>query len=228
MDWFDREQLTATLKAAHIRIDEETISKTQSWLFTTLLTYQTRRDGYDIGRSKPSKELIKLDEALRNWINSPTWRAEARIIAPGHAFHAIAALKSLSSSISDTLSLLKSVKKRTRQEDLETDLARDLYWGYCELSGRKELSDDGPAIKFIKNLLLILDVPFPENCRRRLQQSIARNKSRRPIEIEGMAWINPIEILRGGLIINSQVLMDWKNSIANPEEFFQLENNDRK
>jgi hypothetical protein len=219
----DRELLVTALEAVGIRADEETMSKVECWLNLILFVYQTRKNGFDLGRSKPSKELKNLDKALREWINYDRWRWEASLLARGSSSPtpsaAAAAVESFSTSISDVILLFESVRKPTRQEDLETDLARDLYWGYTELSGQKGLSDDGPAIRFIKSFFSILNVAVPEDFRRRLEQSIARNKSRVPIEIEGMKWLDPIEVLRGRVIKP----VTWKNIIEKPEGIFHLE-----
>jgi hypothetical protein len=149
----------------------------------------------DIGRSKASHELKKLDKAFREWLISDAGYWEAYLLSRGNGL-TLSSIESLSNAISETILMLESVRTQTRQEDLETDLARDLYWGYAELSGKKGLWDNCPAIKFIRCCLSILNVEVPEDFRRRLEQSIARNKSRVPIEIKGMDWFDPIEILR--------------------------------
>jgi hypothetical protein len=220
---FDPELLVTALETAGIRADKETVSKVECWLNLVSFVYKSRKNGFDLGRSKPSKQLLNLDKALREWIASDRWRCEANLLAIGNSAltpsAVAAAVESFSTSISDAILLSESRRKRTRQEDLETDLARDLYWGYAELSGQKGISDDGPAIRFVKSFFSILHVAIPEDFRRRLEQSIARNKSRVPVEIEGMKWLDPIEALRGRVI--KPVI--WKDIVEKPEEIFHLE-----
>jgi hypothetical protein len=187
--------LVTALESVDIRADEEAISRVECWLRVLLFNYHSRKHGLDIGRSKPSNELKKLDKGFREWLNSDARYWEANLLSRGNGF-TLSSIESLSNTISKTILMLESVRNQTRQEDLETDLARDLYRGYVELSGKKGLWDNCPAIKFIRCCLSILNVEIVEDFRRRLEQSIARNKSRVPIEIKGMGWFDPIEILR--------------------------------
>jgi hypothetical protein len=61
---------------------------------------------------------------------------------------------------------------------VETAFFIDLYEKYAELSGKRGLSDDGPAIRFIAECASILDMPVPQGLRRRIQQAIvARGKN---------------------------------------------------
>ena len=114
----DRERLVSALEAINIGHDEETISRVKYWLDLLLFAYQTRKNGFDIARSKPSKEFIKLNEALSDWINSDKWRWEAQLLAarsgPIFPYQAIIAVESFAILVSDTIKSFESKIKPTR------------------------------------------------------------------------------------------------------------------
>jgi hypothetical protein len=162
VSWFNRERVATALRAGKISADEGTISELDRWLYILQQVYRlpSRRrrppPGYKyittIRCNGPSKELKKLDKALREWINADfeSKEMEADVLDSFNLTGAasIEWLSVLSMSISNTITWLESLTTNIRQQQaLETAFFIDLYEKYAELSGKRELSDDGPAIR---------------------------------------------------------------------------------
>ena len=199
MSWFNREQLETALKAGRISADENTISHFDKWLYVTeqvfRLPSQRRRLTPGLKLLKtirfngPSKELKNLDKALRAWIfadfESKEMETDLLTTLSVTGYASIGSLSMLSVSISNTITCLNhqyDQQQKLGSQAVETDLFVGLYKKYCAMSGKKGLSDNGPAIRFIAECASILDIEIPRGLRRRIQQAIvAREKNtRRP------------------------------------------------
>jgi hypothetical protein len=202
MTWFNREQLETALKAGRISAAENTISHFDKWLYATEQVFRLpsqrrrlpqHRPGLKflktIRFNGPSKELKNLDKALRAWVfaNFESKEMETDLLetlsVTGNS--TIGSLSILSISISNTITCLERYYKQQSNlssQAAETALFVGMYKKYCELSGKKGLSDNGPAIRFIAESASILDIEIPRGLRRRIQQAIvAREKNtRRP------------------------------------------------
>jgi hypothetical protein len=206
-----RERLAAALKAGRIPADEDTISRVDLWLFSLFFAYRVLKKGYEIGFAKPSRELKNVCKALREWINSDSGNWEAHMIKTEYGYK-MSSVDEFLESAEKLVGLLESEKKRVRQENLETYLFFELYRGYIELSGKKGLSDDGPAIRFVTKCASIVNVAVPRGLRRRIQLAIARHEYRARVvsprnsdeaqdKPQETAWVHsnvwrPIDILR--------------------------------
>jgi hypothetical protein len=178
---FNRKRLTTALTASGISADEETISKVDAWLYRLILKYSLAERGY-IGierRPKPSRELKNLNKAFQDWLDSENREFEEGL------FQSFGPLKLTQSptvmiaivyrTISETVTYLEAAERNPRRtESLETSFFIELYNGYVELSGKKGLSDNGPAIRFITECASMLGVVVPQAIRRRIQ--IAMNR----------------------------------------------------
>jgi hypothetical protein len=198
MTWFNREQLETALKAGRISADKNTISHFDKWLYVTEQVFRlpSRRRRLTPGLkflktirfNGPSKELKNLDKALRAWIFADFESKEMEtdfletLSVTGNA--SIGSLSMLSISISNTITCLDRYNQQSSlsRHTVETELFVGLYKKYCEMSEKKGLSDNGPAIRFIAECASILDIEIPRGLRRRIQQAIvAREKNtRRP------------------------------------------------
>jgi hypothetical protein len=126
MSRFNREELETAQNTARISIDEETISHLDVYLFVLTQVYalparvQHLPPGWRLlkveGSHGPSKELKRLDKALRDWIYSDHQRqeSEADIIGSfnGPGFHSISPSSLLQSP-------MRYFGKKMQQETLD-------------------------------------------------------------------------------------------------------------
>jgi hypothetical protein len=221
MSWFNREELKIALNTARVSIDEETISHLDVWLYVLTQVYAlpARRQHLPPGwrvlkveeANGPSKELKKLDKALRDWIYSEykSKEREMDIIqgfnVTGFPFY----FSLLSVAISHAISWEENAAAGNikRKEAIETSVLIDLYKKYSELSGKRGLSDEGPALRFIKKCTSILGMEVrQQGLRRRIQQAIlARQKKAtygpRPRDL--LALLETISFFSGGVVIRA-------------------------
>jgi hypothetical protein len=73
--------------------------------------------------------------------------------------------------------LLEADRPHARRSGAETYLFRRLYEDYCELSGRRTLSEKGPPIRFVKECaeMIVPGIVVPKGLRQRLEYAIAPN-----------------------------------------------------
>jgi len=161
LDWFK-----ATLIGAGVAIDDIAEEQINVWLTGVLLVWIEYRAGQDVFEmlARPSKELLELNAALGKWLNSPDGSYEQMLLH--HLIDQRVPVKKPKSKIiyleqttmaaelfnasTELIESLEARKKKTRGESAETRLQLELYYLYMDVTGRKRLSDTGPARQFVK------------------------------------------------------------------------------
>jgi hypothetical protein len=163
LDWFK-----ATLIGTGVAVDGVAEEQINVWLTLLLLVwieYSAGQDVFDKGfATGPSKELLELNAALGKWLNSPDGFYEQILLHP--LIDQRVPVKKPKSKIiyleqtsmaaelfnasTELIESLEARKKKTRGESAETRLQLELYYLYMDVTGRKRLSDTGPARQFVK------------------------------------------------------------------------------
>ena len=189
MTWFDRQQVAAALEAGKISADEDAISHLDKWLYICEHLYRlpSRRrhppTGYryieTVRCGGPSKEIKKLHKARHAWLNSENDEVEVALLYGSNPSF-LYSLSATYMSVSKAITWLELAAKNHEQQ-VTTAFFIALYKKWGDLSGKRGLSDGGPAIRFMARCASIVDVPVPKGLRRRVQQAmVARDKRIQP------------------------------------------------
>jgi hypothetical protein len=175
MDGYNRQQLETALKAGKISTDEDTINKLDRSLFVLGITY-LNAFGYinTIALPAPSRELKDLNKAVKKFLASENVEFELNLLPKPISMEL---LSTIFRSISQYVSWRDFwARNRWPKSRRETEVLIGLYETYVELSGRRGLSDNGPAIRFMTECASILGMAIPQGMRRRVQIAIKAGK----------------------------------------------------
>jgi hypothetical protein len=184
---FDRERLAAALVKAKIDASEKNIKALDRFLNVRQLIYLIEKNQ---PLAMPSKELVNLHCALRDWLKYCIQGSSKR--DPGFLFnHEIELVTDggdeakhqtilwFFSAVTEAIEYLEKTAPGVRQPAPATKLFRGLYDGYCQLNGGSSMSDTGPSIRFVIECAKIIDpeITIPLGLRQRIQASSPNRSS---------------------------------------------------
>jgi len=160
LNWFK-----ATLIEAGVTVDGIGEEQVKAWYCRLHRIWQDHRArrGKMVagGGGAPSKALLKVNSALREWLRPPGTSGQAFTVEQCliHRFDPVKmeAMIWLKEATKETIERLDIQRKGVRGDSLTTSLLLELYYFYTEVTHKDGLSDGGPAYRFMKTFAEHMD-----------------------------------------------------------------------
>jgi hypothetical protein len=181
---FDRQRLAAALSTVNVRTDVATLDRIYRKLMELRRDYIWRISRkMPGGGAEPSKELVRVNAALRKWLPPPSPASHSQWFTTEHCLvHQfdevkMAALIWLRDATTQVIERLESNNtEKTKNENPTTRLLRELYFIYREETGKSGIYNGGPAHRFVQECAAIVysSVVVPKGFQQRLAPGLKR------------------------------------------------------
>jgi hypothetical protein len=178
------------LLSARIDASKKNLNQLDAKLNTQTLVHQAKKKIVMV-YARPSKELLGVHRALRKWLDLNLLRDkeddpflydyELTVVTGGDEMKKRAILW-LFGATALAIKDIEEARPRKRKAAPETGLFAELYRTYCRLSARSQISDDGPAIRFVAECAKLIDpgikVPGGHALRERITKEIEQDNNK--------------------------------------------------